>query len=282
MQVFETIAGIREFVDAKKKAGGTVGFVPTMGYLHEGHISLVRAAKKECDAVVVSIFVNPMQFGPKEDFNRYPRDLQRDSEMLRECGADALFCPPDEEMYPEGFKSYVDLTAGLSDCLCGASRPGHFRGVATVVTKLFNIVQAHRAYFGQKDYQQLLVIRRVARDLNIPVEVVAVPTKREADGLAMSSRNVYLSPEQRAAAPVLFRSLQKAAAVVSAGEKDTARLTAMVRDEISSLEGVDIDYIEIRSLPELREIEKVEKPSLLALAVKFGATRLIDNIVLGV
>lgn len=280
MLICETIASIREFVAKEKAAGKTVGFVPTMGYLHDGHLSLVRRAQAECGSVVVSIFVNPMQFGPKEDLSVYPRDFERDCNMLLECGVDALFYPGGEEIYPAGFCSAVEV-AGLSECLCGKSRPGHFRGVATVVAKLFNIVQPHRAYFGQKDAQQVLVIKRMVQDLNIPLEVVAVPTSREPDGLAMSSRNVYLAWDQREKAVVLVKSLKAAAGAVSAGERDAGRLAGMVERMINAVEGAQIDYVEIRSWPDLREVEVVEAPSLMALAVRFGKTRLIDNIILG-
>lgn len=279
MLICETIAEIRDFVRKKKAEGKIVGFVPTMGYLHDGHLSLVKRSREECGEVVASIFVNPLQFSPREDFSQYPRDLDRDSGMLRECGVDALFLPSAAEMYPEGFSTHVEVT-GLTDCLCGRSRPGHFRGVATVVAKLFNIVQPDRAYFGQKDAQQVLVIRKMVEDLNMPVEIVAVSTVREADGLAMSSRNVYLSPDQRAAAPVLYDSLRAAARAASKGERDSRRLVEMVRDMLSSLDGASIDYVEIRSLPDLKDKERLDSPSLLALAVKLGKTRLIDNIVL--
>lgn len=280
MLICETIAEIREFVAREKAAGKTVGFVPTMGYLHDGHLSLVRSAQAQCGSVVVSIFVNPLQFGPKEDFGAYPRDFERDSKMLLECGVDALFHPSGEEMYPGSFCSTVELT-GLTDCLCGKSRPGHFRGVTTVVTKLFNIVQPHRAYFGQKDAQQVLVIRKMVEDLNMPLEVITVPTAREPDGLAMSSRNVYLTPDQRGKATVLIRSLRRAAEAVSTGERDVKSLVLMVEEMIRGVEGAEIDYVELRSWPDLREIEVVDAPSLMALAVRFGKTRLIDNIVLG-
>ncbi|MHB8919091.1 MAG: pantoate--beta-alanine ligase [Desulfocucumaceae bacterium] len=279
MLICETIAEIRDFVRKKKAEGKSVGFVPTMGYLHGGHLSLVEKAREECGAVVASIFVNPLQFGPKEDFTVYPRDLGRDCAILEKGGAGALFHPPVEAMYTGNFSTHVDVT-GLTDCLCGRSRPGHFRGVATVVAKLFNIVQPDRAYFGQKDAQQVLVIRKMVEDLNMPVEIVAVSTVREADGLAMSSRNVYLSPDQRAAAPVLYDSLRAAARAASKGERDSRRLVEMVRNMLSSLDGASIDYVEIRSLPDLKDKELLDSPSLLALAVKLGKTRLIDNIVL--
>lgn len=281
MLICETIAEIRDFVRKKKAGGKTVGFVPTMGYLHQGHMALVKKAREECGAVVVSIFVNPLQFGPREDFAEYPRDFDRDCRMLEEYGVDALFHPPVEEMYPRGFCTRVEVT-GRTDCLCGKSRPGHFRGVATVVAKLFNIVQPDRAYFGQKDAQQVMVIKKMVEDLNMPLEIVAVPTVREVDGLAMSSRNVYLDTAQRAEAPLLYESLQAAARAASAGERDVRRLVEMVRDNLSAMGGASVDYVEIRSLPDLAEKEWLDSPSLLALAVKMGKTRLIDNIVLEV
>ena len=278
--ILETIVEIRDFVNRERAGGKTVGFVPTMGYLHEGHLSLVRRAKKECGSVVVSIFVNPLQFGPKEDFSVYPRDLERDSRLLEECGVDALFHPSEKEMYPGRHKTIVEV-GEITGCLCGTSRPGHFQGVSTVVTKLFNIVQPHRAYFGQKDAQQVLVIKKMVEDLNIPVEIVAVPTAREADGLAMSSRNVYLTPAQRAAAPILHKSLGEAAGAVSSGERDVKKLMAMVSSSIDGVEGASIDYVEVRSWPDLEEMEILAVPALMALAVRFGKTRLIDNIILG-
>ncbi|MFZ5644938.1 MAG: pantoate--beta-alanine ligase [Bacillota bacterium] len=280
MLILETIADIRNFVKKERAGGKAIGFVPTMGYLHEGHLSLVRRAKEECGSVVASIFVNPLQFGPKEDFSQYPRDLERDARMLDECGAAALFHPSGDEMYPGNFSTSVEVS-GLTDHLCGASRPGHFRGVSTVVTKLFNIVLPDRAYFGQKDAQQVLVIKKMVRDLNIPVEIISVPTAREADGLAMSSRNVYLTPEQRLEAPLLYRSLKEASEAVAAGERNTGKLVRMVRDRIGELKGASIDYVEIRSIPDLNEMEVLKLPALMALAVRLGKTRLIDNIVLG-
>lgn len=281
MLICETIAQIRDFVREQKGRGKAVGLVPTMGYLHRGHIALVEKAREECGAVVASIFVNPLQFGPREDYAEYPRDFDRDCGMLEEYGVDALFYPPVDEMYPGGFCTHVEVV-GLTGCLCGKSRPGHFRGVATVVAKLFNIVRPDRAYFGQKDAQQVLVIRRMVEDLNMPVEIVTVPTVREEDGLAMSSRNVYLSPEQRAEAPVLYSSLREAAQAVSGGERDARKLVEMVRNRLSGLKGASIDYVEIRSLPDLKETDRLDSPALLALAVRFGKTRLIDNIVLEV
>jgi len=280
MLVCSTIAEMRDFVRDQKVGGRQVGFVPTMGYLHQGHMALVERARRECGAVVASIFVNPLQFGPSEDLAVYPRDFERDRALLERYGADALFYPAVEEMYPRGFCTQVEV-GGPAGCLCGKSRPGHFRGVATVVAKLFNIVQPDRAYFGQKDAQQVLVIKRMVEDLNLPLEVVTVATVRESDGLAMSSRNVYLSREQRAMAPSLYRSLKAAARAASGGERDPRRLEGMVRENIAALPGAGIDYVEIRSLPDLGETDRLTAPSLLALAVRFGKTRLIDNIILG-
>jgi pantoate--beta-alanine ligase len=279
MIIFHTIAEMREFVRKARAGGRSVGLVPTMGYLHQGHLELMRQAKKRCDTVIVSIFVNPTQFGPNEDFARYPRDLERDAGLAKEAGVDAIFNPTVGEMYPEGFCTYVDLER-LTDKLCGLSRPGHFRGVATVVTKLFNIVRPDLAFFGQKDAQQALVIKRMAADLNLDLEVVTVPTVREADGLAMSSRNVYLQPEERQAALVLSRSLGKAGEAVAAGERDAAKLRQLVVDMIKAEPLAEIDYVEIFSHPELEPVDQITGPSLLALAVKIGRTRLIDNTVL--
>lgn len=280
MIICETKREIREFLRSKATPG-TVGFVPTMGYLHDGHMSLIEMARKDCDIVVASIFVNPIQFGPKEDFADYPRDFDRDCNLLKEHGVDALFYPSVSEMYPKGFSTYVDVT-GLTDSLCGKSRPGHFRGVATVVIKLFNIIRPDRAYFGQKDAQQLLVIKRMVEDLDLDIEIISVPIVREKDGLAMSSRNIYLTPEQRVLAPRLYKSLQKAAQLVAAGERDIRKLEAIVKDDISRIQGAEIDYVEIRKLSNLEKSEVLEAPSLMALAVRFGQTRLIDNIILGV
>lgn len=281
MFIFHTIAEIREFVRQARAGGHAIGFVPTMGCLHEGHLELMRRAREHCDTVIVSIFVNPTQFGPKEDFARYPRDLERDAHMAEGVGVDAIFNPSVEEMYPAGCCTYVDVER-LTDKLCGLSRPSHFRGVATVVTKLFNIVKPDCAYFGQKDAQQVLVIQRMANDLNMGLEVVTVPTVREADGLAMSSRNVYLTSEQRLAALVLSRSLQKAREIFSAGERDAAKLRQLVVDMLAAEPLAELDYVELYSYPELEPADRIKCPALLALAVKFGRTRLIDNTILGV
>ncbi|NTW05158.1 MAG: pantoate--beta-alanine ligase [Peptococcaceae bacterium] len=281
MQIFKGKHEIRDFISKCKALGKRVGFVPTMGYLHQGHLSLMQTATKDCEVVVASIFVNPTQFGPKEDFSEYPRDFVKDCRLLEAQGVDALFYPEVQEMYGDDFSTWVEVS-GLGDSLCGKSRPGHFRGVATVVTKLFNIIQPDSAYFGQKDAQQSLVIKRMAQDLDLPVKVVIVPTVREKDGLAMSSRNVYLTPEQRAVAPVLYSSLQKAEQMVAEGEREIKKLESMVIDELAKHKDAEIDYVEIRSLPNLEKSDRLESFSLMALAVRFGQTRLIDNIILEV
>jgi pantoate--beta-alanine ligase len=281
MRVCRTIAEIRNFVRECRAAGQTVGLVPTMGYFHEGHLTLMREAKKSCDAVVVSLYINPLQFGPKEDFAEYPRDFDRDAAMAREVGVDAIFAPPDEEMYPEGFCTYVEVT-GITGRLCGLSRPGHFRGVTTVVSKLFNIVRPDRAFFGQKDAQQAMVIQRMVQDLNMDLEVVVLPTVREEDGLAMSSRNVYLSAEQRRNATVLYRSLCAFREAVERGERDAGKLRRLMVEMISSTPGAEVDYVEILSVPFLEPLEKLRGRCIAALAVRFGKTRLIDNTIVEV
>jgi len=275
MKVIETIAEIRK---ARKKLGETVGFVPTMGYLHEGHITLVSRARKENESVIVSIFVNPTQFGPKEDFKSYPRDTGRDLAMLKPL-TDIVFMPQDTEMYPENYDTWV--TPGeIATRLEGAVRPGHFRGVDTVVAKLFNIVHPDKAYFGQKDAQQLAIIKRMVDDLNMPLEVIACPTVREADGLAMSSRNVYLNREHRKAATVLYKALTLAKEMWGQGEKEAGtirrRMTELIEEEPQGV----IDYISVAYPETLKEMHHIKTPALVSLAVRFGKTRLIDNIVL--
>jgi pantoate--beta-alanine ligase len=281
MQIFKNKHGIRDFIRKCKTLEKRVGFVPTMGYLHQGHLSLMQKAAKDCEIVVASIFVNPTQFGPQEDFSKYPRDLAKDCQLLEAQGVDALFYPDEQEMYGRDFSTWIEVS-NLSDSLCGRSRPGHFKGVATVVTKLFNIIQPDSAYFGQKDAQQSLVIKQMVRDLDLPVEVVIVPTVREKDGLAMSSRNVYLNPEQRAVAPILFSLLKKAGQMVAEGEREIKKLESMVISELEKHKEAEIDYVEIRSLPSLEKRDFLESSSLMALAVRFGQTRLIDNIILEV
>ncbi|AOQ22640.1 Pantothenate synthetase [Moorella thermoacetica] len=281
MELLQTIAAVRNYVAAARQRGLSIGLVPTMGYLHEGHLSLARAARQQNDVVIMSIFVNPTQFGPNEDFARYPRDLERDRELAAGAGVDAVFAPAVEEMYPAGYATYVQVE-GLTEVLCGASRPGHFRGVTTVVSKLFNIVQPDRAYFGQKDYQQALVIKRMVRDLNFPIEIITIPTVREADGLALSSRNKYLTPEQRRSALSLHRALNLGSDLIKAGEREAAVVRRAMEKEITAWPETRIDYVAISDADTLKPLEKIAGRVLLALAVWVGNTRLIDNVVLEV
>ncbi len=253
-----------------------VGFVPTMGYLHEGHLSLARRAREECASVVVSIFVNPTQFAPTEDLDAYPRDLERDLRLLEEIGVDLVWTPTPEVMYPEGFQTWVTVEE-LTQVLEGASRPTHFRGVTTVVAKLFNGVQPQKAYFGQKDAQQAVVIQRMVKDLNFPVEIIVCPIVREPDGLAMSSRNTYLNPDERQAATVLYRSLTAAAEAFAAGERDADRLRAIVRDMVDAEPLADLEYISCAHPETLQELDGEVERALLSMAVRVGKTRLIDN-----
>ncbi len=276
MQVLETIAQVRSV----RSGFPTLGLVPTMGFLHEGHLSLVRRARAECGAVAVSIFVNPTQFGPDEDLARYPRDLVRDLALLEGEGVDVAFTPEPAEIYPKGFASRIEVE-GITAPLEGAARPGHFAGVATVVAKLFNIVQPTCAYFGQKDAQQAVVVRRMAADLDIPVRVVVADTVRKADGLALSSRNVYLTPAERAAAPLLYRGLCRAQALFAAGERDGGVLRASVREVIAIEPRFEIDYVSVADPDTLQELERVDGSALVSLAARLGRTRLIDNIMLG-
>ena len=280
MDIINHISDLKERIRIARLEGKTVGFVPTMGYLHEGHLSLMRRAKAESGLVVASIFVNPIQFGPQEDFSSYPRDLARDSRMAEQADVDVLLTPAVEEMYPRGHQNLltsVDV-ARVSEGLCGASRPGHFRGVATVVTKLFNIVQPDVAYFGQKDAQQVIVIKRMVEDLNMNVRVVAVPIVRESDGLAMSSRNVYLNPAERQAALVLSQSLARAEKLLRDGERNGVAIARVVRDTLLQEPLANIDYIAVVNPDDLTEVRKIEKALLVALAVRIGKTRLIDNL----
>ncbi len=275
MQVLQTIAQVR----SARSAFPALGLVPTMGFLHEGHLSLVRRARAECGAVAVSIFVNPTQFGPSEDLARYPRDLARDLALLEGEGAELVFTPEPAEIYPRGFASRIEVE-GITAPLEGAARPGHFAGVATVVAKLFNIVQPTCAYFGQKDAQQAVVVRRMAADLDMPVKVVVADTVREADGLALSSRNVYLAPSERAAAPVLHRALRRAQALFAAGESDADVLRASVREVIAAEPQVGIDYVSVADPATLLELDRVDGAALVSLAARLGRTRLIDNVLL--
>jgi pantoate--beta-alanine ligase len=276
MQIIDTITGLRQIRHSLK---GTVGFVPTMGYLHEGHLSLVKRSRQENDFTFASIFVNPAQFGPNEDFERYPRDYPRDFALLEKEKTDFVFLPSPQEMYPPGYATWVEVLK-VTERLEGAVRPGHFRGVATVVTRLFNIVQPHHAYFGQKDAQQCVVVRKMAADLNLDLEVVICPTVREPDGLAMSSRNVYLTPEERRQAPVIYQSLQKAQAMWKAGERDSNRLRQAMIELIQQKPLGQIEYISIAGALGLNELEKADPPAVISLVVKFGKTRLLDNILL--
>ena len=276
MKIVHTIKEVREAISAWRREGLSIGFVPTMGYLHEGHQSLIQRAVEENDRVVVSIFVNPMQFGPNEDLESYPRDLEKDSLLCEETGAALIFNPQPEEMYTGDFCSFVDMT-GLTKGLCGKSRPIHFRGVCTVVNKLFNIVQPDRAYFGQKDAQQLAVIKQMVKDLNMNLEIIGCPIIREEDGLAKSSRNTYLSNEERAAARILSQSLEEGRAKLDGGETSVQVIREVIRECIEKEPLAKIDYVEIVDAKSLEPVEKVEKTILLAIAVYIGKTRLIDN-----
>lgn len=280
MRVVEDIATVRALLSEHRRRGESVGFVPTMGYLHEGHLSLVRIARARAMRVVVSIFVNPMQFGPDEDFERYPRDPERDRRLLEAEGCDLLFTPSREAVYPEGYGTEVSV-AGLAGKLCGQSRPGHFDGVTTVVLKLFNIVQPDFAVFGQKDAQQLVIIRRMVADLDLPVQIVAGPTVREPDGLAASSRNAYLSPEERKQATCVYRALRGAEAVVRSGEVRADRLVDEMRRTIEAEPLASAEYISVVDPVSLEDLEAVGRSALLTLAVRVGKTRLIDNLLVG-
>ncbi|MFT3890184.1 MAG: pantoate--beta-alanine ligase [Anaerolineales bacterium] len=257
----------------------TVGLVPTMGYLHEGHLSLIKRAREECERVFVSIFVNPTQFGPKEDLAKYPRDLERDFRLIEEY-TDVVWTPSAEVMYPQGYQTWVEVEA-MTKPLEGAMRPGHFRGVTTVVAKLFNAVQPHKAYFGQKDAQQVAVIRQMVRDLNFPLEIVVCPTTREPDGLAMSSRNVYLDSEQRKGATVLFRSLSAAKELFETGERNADKIRARMKEVLASEPLAEPQYVSCVDCDKLEELDEIKGKALLSMAVYFGKTRLIDNFILG-
>ncbi|NPV13740.1 pantoate--beta-alanine ligase [candidate division WOR-3 bacterium] len=280
MKIVRTVKGMQRLAE-QLRAKGRLGFVPTMGALHQGHLELVRVAQQRCDWVVVSIFVNPMQFGPKEDYRRYPRDFARDRKMLQEMGVDVIFYPDVREMYPDNYSTYVDVE-GLTQYLCGRSRPGHFRGVTTVVAKLFNIVKPHLAVFGQKDAQQAYVIKRMVRDLNFDIEIVVAPTVREPDGLALSSRNSYLTPEERQQAVVLYQALHHAERMIKDGERDVRKVKQAMRRLIKTASLGRIDYVEIVDTNCLKPVQVIKGEVLIAVAVYFGKARLIDNLIVRV
>jgi pantoate--beta-alanine ligase len=277
MIVYKDIEGLKEALIREKAEKHTIGFVPTMGFFHEGHLSLMKEAKTKTDVVVVSIFVNPTQFGPNEDFEAYPRDLERDLDLCGSVGVDYVFAPDVKEMYPDGYATYVSVESQMTAKLCGASRPGHFKGVTSVVNKLFNIVTPDFAFFGQKDAQQVAVLEKMVRDLNMNLKIVACPIVREADGLAMSSRNVYLSPSERKDALVLSQSLELAYKMIQNGEKNADRIIEAMKKNIESVESAAIDYVEIVDLESLEKLSMLNNRYLIALAVRIGKTRLIDN-----
>ncbi|HUU40523.1 MAG TPA: pantoate--beta-alanine ligase [Desulfatiglandales bacterium] len=279
IQVIHKAEEIQKRSEQIRCQGKSIVLVPTMGFFHEGHLSLMRKGRELCDDLVISIFVNPAQFGPQEDFESYPRDFERDIELAGKEGVDAVFTPDSLELYPEGFQTYLELEK-LPNHLCGLSRPVFFKGVATVVAKLFNIVKPHVAIFGEKDYQQLTVIRRMVRDLNFDIKIVAGPTVREPNGLAMSSRNNYLTPKQRPSALTLYKSLVKAKTLLKSGVKDANEIIQAATKMITSHPETRIDYISICDLECLEDIKTIDKPALMALAVNVGRTRLIDNIIL--
>lgn len=279
MKVYHTIYDIRKELALFRSAGKTIGLVPTMGYFHEGHLSLMDVARKNCEIVVVSLFVNPTQFGPNEDLAKYPRDFERDEQMAKERGVDIIFYPDKDEMYPDPFLTYV-MTEKLSGMLCGKSRPIHFRGVTTIVAKLFNIIQPDVAVFGRKDAQQAIIIKKMVADLNFPVEIIVAPIIRETDGLAMSSRNTYLSSEERRQAPIIYQALQKAIEMVRRGELDAGGVERSIRQQIETAPLARIEYIEIVNEKNLEPVKTIDPETFVAVAVRFGKTRLIDNVAL--
>ena len=273
------VSTLAELRSARLSLDGKVGLVPTMGFLHEGHLSLIRRAREECDHVIVSIFVNPTQFGPKEDLSKYPRDIERDLKLIEPLGTDLVWMPTPEVMYPQGYQTWVEVEA-ITRPLEGAMRPGHFKGVTTIVAKLFNGVQPHKAYFGQKDAQQAAVIRQMVRDLNFPIEIVVCPIVREPDGLAMSSRNVYLDTEQHKAATVLFRSLSAAKELYESGERDAEKVRGQMKEVLAGEPLADLQYVSCADYDTLEELTEIKGKALLSMAVFVGKTRLIDNFVL--
>ncbi|MDP2980611.1 MAG: pantoate--beta-alanine ligase [Candidatus Omnitrophota bacterium] len=279
MKIYKSISSLIKKVREVKKHGYKIGLVPTMGFLHEGHMSLIRKARKDTDYVIVSIFVNPAQFGPKEDFKRYPRAIKRDLMLCEKEGADIIFTPEAKEMYPKDYATYVSVEK-ITYKLCGASRPGHFRGVSTVVAKLFNITMPDIAYFGQKDAQQAIIIKRMAEDLNMSVEIKVMPVVREKDGLAMSSRNVYLNRKERGRAQSIYKSLKSAKELFNEGERDSKKIINKIKRVINNQPDAKIDYAAIVDAKDLRDIKKISGEALVAIAVWIGKTRLIDNIML--
>jgi pantoate--beta-alanine ligase len=279
MRIIKTVKEIQEAAESLRKEGKKIGLVPTMGYLHEGHLSLVKMARGLTDVVVVSIFVNPAQFGPKEDFSKYPRDLQRDVKLLEKEHTDIVFFPEDKDMYPEGYSTNIQVK-GLEDYLCGKTRAGHFVGVATVVAKLLNIVKPNLAVFGQKDYQQMRVIQKMVKDLNMDIEIIPHPTLREKDGLAMSSRNTYLSPTEREKALLIYRAIKKVEEIFKEGQREAPALKEEAKRVLSSKNGIDIEYISICNTDTLEEVDQIKDKALLAIACRIGRTRLIDNTIL--
>ena len=278
MQVFNSVNKMQEWSKKQKLEGKSIGLVPTMGYLHDGHLSLVKEAVKNCDIVVVSIFVNPIQFGIGEDFEEYPRDIQRDQELLAKENVHAVFAPSIKDMYPKGYSTFVEVEGGITKKLCGASRPGHFKGVTTVVSKLFNICQPDLAYFGQKDAQQVTVIEKMVEELNFPLEIIRAPIVRERDGLAMSSRNVYLNEEQRQEALVLNQALNRAKEEIIAGERNIEKVRDTMLKLVEDSRQAQVDYITICNAIDLSDLQVIEGKVLMALAIKFGNIRLIDNL----
>jgi pantoate--beta-alanine ligase len=283
MIIVKSKEALRDHIRNSRSAGRTIGFVPTMGFLHEGHLSLMRRARQENDLVVVSIFVNPTQFGPNEDLAAYPRDTRRDTALMQSVDVDIAFFPEAEEIYPRGFKTFVEVQGPITQVLCGKSRPTHFRGVTTVLAKLFNLVTPDRAYFGQKDAQQVAVIRQMVRDMDFDLQVVACPIQREADGLAMSSRNTYLSPRQRTEAVILHHCLRDADRQIrEEGQRDAKAVVKSIEKRIGAVQDAVIDYVEVVRADDLTPLSTLEGEILIALAVKFGKTRLIDNLQLKV
>lgn len=280
MKIIKSAKEMQSFSETLRNQGNIVTFVPTMGYFHEGHLNLMREGRKRGDCVVISIYVNPTQFGPNEDFEQYPRDFERDLAMAETVGVDVIYYPSDQDMYPPNYQTYITVE-GVTDNLCGLSRPGHFRGVATVCAKLFNAVKPHLAVFGKKDFQQLVVIKRMVQDLNLDLEVIGMATTREPDGLAMSSRNIYLKADERKSALSLSRSLKMAKELYEQGERDAAKIAGNVKNHIESNLYTKIDYVQICDTTTMKDVVRLEKECVIALAVRVGKTRLIDNYVFG-